>query len=250
MRPATSDLLELAAVEPGVTRPIIVHHLDHSRSQRILWLLEELEVPYIIKYYWRSDKDLPPPDLKHYHPLGTWPMITDGNITLPETGAIVDYIIHKYDTKGKFKVSEENYATNAFFHHFAEGGQMPWSMFAYYMSLLLVHAPLYMRPFIAIYAYFISKFITQPRVCRGLQMFEQQLESLPEGYYLAGEDHPTSGDIMISFCLEFALSRHPDDVGPKSREYLRRVHKRPAYQRALEKGGQYRFKCDEILEKA
>ncbi|KAG8863956.1 hypothetical protein FRC20_010414 [Serendipita sp. 405] len=99
---------------------IVLHHLENSRSQRVLWLLEELQVPYTIKHYKRLPTQLAPPELKKIHPLGKSPVITDGDLVIAESGAIVEYLIGKYG-KGRFQPPEQGNVKNLYYTHYAEG---------------------------------------------------------------------------------------------------------------------------------
>jgi glutathione S-transferase len=204
---------------------LIVHHLNHSRSQRLLWLLEELELPYEIRFYERDKATmLAPPALKKVHPLGKSPVLEDGPLKLVETGAICEYLVDKTGRLGPTDQAEglRNYRQ---FMHYAEGSVMP--------NLLLMLA---MSKVPLIGGIAVKK--VQPMVDVHLDYVEQVLASRP---WFAGQAM-TAADIMMSFPLEAAVSRA--GLGPSrpaTMAWLKKIHARPAYKRALEKGGSYAY---------
>ncbi|MDP2093241.1 MAG: glutathione S-transferase [Hydrogenophaga sp.] len=204
---------------------LIVHHLNHSRSQRLLWLLEELELPYEIRFYERNKATmLAPPELKKVHPLGKSPVLEDGPLKLVETGAICEYLVDKTGRLGPTDPGEglRNYRQ---FMHYAEGSVMP--------NLLLMLA-MSKVPLIGKVA--VKK--VQPMVDVHLDYVEQVLASRP---WFAGQAM-TAADIMMSFPLEAAVSRA--GLGPSrpaTMAWLKKIHARPAYQAALKKGGEYAY---------
>lgn len=206
---------------------ITVHHLNNSRSQRILWLLEELEVPYEIKHYQRDPvTNLAPPELKAVHPLGKSPVITDGERVIAETGAIVEYLLRKYDDKHDFvpDVGTQDYIDYVHFMHFAEGTAMLPLLLALYTGLLgEAAAPL------------------QPRIMSEIKATLDYCEyQLIRSQYFAG-DKITGADFMMSFPLEGSRARGRLKGYEACNDYINAIHKRPAYLRALEKGGDYAF---------
>jgi glutathione S-transferase len=204
---------------------LIVHHLNNSRSQRLLWLLEELELPYEIRFYERDKATmLAPPELKEVHPLGKSPVLEDGAIKLVETGAICEYLVDKTGRLGPTDQAEglRNYRQ---FMHYAEGSVMP--------NLLLMLA---MSKVPLIGGIAVKK--VQPMVDVHLDYVEQVLASRP---WFAGQQM-TAADMMMSFPLEAAVSRA--GLGPSrpaTMAWLKKIHARPAYKRALEKGGSYDY---------
>ncbi|CAE6448252.1 unnamed protein product [Rhizoctonia solani] len=230
-------------VSPSST--IVVHHLNDSRSQRILWLLEELEVPYEIKKWERTAEKVAPAELKKIHPLGTSPVIQDGDLVLAESGAIVEYLITKYG-KGRFSPSEAGWVDNLYYSHYAEGTLMPHLVNVLIFSIIPDRAPLLVRPILRMaFNTLISQMIA-PRLKLNSKMIEDHLAKNP-GRFFAGGENVTSADFQMVFPLEAWLTSTTGvaPVGEHTRKFLEIVHARlvvkPAYQRALEKGGEYNY---------
>lgn len=203
-----------------------VHHLNNSRSQRVLWLLEELELPYEIVHYQRNAKtNLAPPELKRIHPLGKSPVIEDGSLAIAETGTIVDYIIQTYGPHLRPAPDSPLYWRYRYWLDYAEGSAMPPLL----MKLILGRLGFFGRP-------------ARPFVDAQLKLHLDYLESeIGKGQWFTG-DQFGGADIMLSFPLEAAQSRAGlDKTRPKLMDFLARIHARPAYQRALKKGGPYAF---------
>ena len=204
---------------------LIVHHLNHSRSQRLLWLLEELELPYEIRFYERNKATmLAPPALKAVHPLGKSPVLEDGPLKLVETGAICEYLVEK---TGRLGPSDPDEGLRQYrqFLHYAEGSVMP--------NLLLMLA---MSKVPLIGGIAVKK--VQPMVDVHLDYVEQVLTSRP---WFAG-NAMTAADIMMSFPLEAAVSRAGlGSSRPATMAWLKKIHARPAYQAALKMGGEYAY---------
>ncbi|MDQ7742979.1 glutathione S-transferase family protein [Hydrogenophaga pseudoflava] len=204
---------------------LIVHHLNNSRSQRLLWMLEELELPYEIRFYERDKATmLAPPELKKVHPLGKSPVLEDGKLKLVETGAICEYLVDKTGQLGPTSQGEGLLQYRQFMHY-AEGSLMP--------NLLLMLA---MSKVPLIGGIAVKK--VQPMVDVHLDYVEQVLASRP---WFAGRQM-TAADIMMSFPLEAAVSRA--GLGPSrpaTMAWLKKIHARPAYKVALEKGGTYDY---------
>jgi glutathione S-transferase len=203
---------------------IVVHHLNESRSQRILWLLEELGVPYEIRPYTRdATTNLAPPELLAVHPLGKSPVITDGGATIAESGAIVDYLIRHYG-KGRFQPdpASPDYDRYAFWMHYAEGSAMlPLMLHLYLMRIGDAGAPL------------------MPRVTSEEDNHLGFVEkSLAGRQFLVGDDL-TGADVQMTFVLEVARMFGRLADRPASAAYLDRMHARPAFERAIERGGSY-----------
>ncbi|KAI0047694.1 thioredoxin-like protein [Auriscalpium vulgare] len=218
--------------------PVIVHHLNNSRSQRILWLLEELEVPYELKTYQRTPEQLAPKELLEVHPLGKSPVITDGDVTLAESGAIVDYLIEKYG-QGKIAPTGEAKLTDLYFRHFAEGSFGPLVSNRYIYSLVPERSPFFLRPILrSVFSSLDAKLIDKP-LTAALNFIEATFAK--NGNWLAGGAEPTGADYMMSFTLEALAARRPEGLGPLTKAWVERIHARPAYKRGLEKGGEYAY---------
>ncbi|MEZ0494986.1 glutathione S-transferase family protein [Sphingomonas sp. IW22] len=211
---------------------IIVHHLENSRSQRVLWLLEELSLPYEVRRYQRDKATmLAPPELKSIHPLGKSPVIEDlaaagGDRTvIAETGAVVEYLVEKCDGRLGTPARREDVLRYRFFLHYAEGSVMPPLL----VKLVLSRVPVLGK---------VAMKRIQPMIDVHLDYIEAELASRP---WFAGESF-TAADVMMSFPLEAARSRGGLDEGrPATIAWLEKVHARPAYQAALAAGGPYAF---------
>lgn len=205
---------------------IIVHHLENSRSQRILWMLEELDLPYEVKRYERDPKTmLAPRALRAVHPLGKSPVIEDDGLVIAETGAIVEYLVGKGDGRLGPPAHREAMQRWRFWLHYAEGSLMPPLFVMLVLSRIPVMGKVAMKRF-------------QPMVDRHLDYVESELTQFP---WFAG-DQMTAADIMMSFPLEAARSRAGlDERRPATIAWLERIHARPAYQVALAKGGPYAY---------
>lgn len=220
----------------GASAPVVtVHHLNRSRSQRILWLLEELEAPYEIKHYERTPMQLAPKELLNVHPLGKSPVITDGDVTLAESGAIVEYIISKYG-KGKAQPTKAGELDNLYFVHYSEGTLMPLVVNKYIFKLIPDHSPFFLRPLLRPVFAAIDQRRLAPEMKKNLEYVEAHLAKA--GKWFAGGEEPTAADYMMEFPLDRLLLHLPDLLGPKTKEWVARVHERPAYKRALDKGGE------------
>ncbi|WP_010164236.1 glutathione S-transferase family protein [Sphingomonas sp. PAMC 26617] len=207
---------------------LIVHHLENSRSQRILWLLEELALPYEIVRYERDKVTmLAPPELKQIHPLGKSPVLqdTDAGRVIIETGAIVDYIVELADGRMGPPAHRDDTLRYRQYLHYAEGSMMPPLL----LLLVLNRIPVIGKT--------AAKRI-QPMIDVHLDYVESELASRP---WFAG-DQISGADIMMSFPLEAARSRAGlDETRPATIAWLDKIHARPAYQAALEKGGAYAY---------
>ncbi|KAH8116141.1 thioredoxin-like protein [Phellopilus nigrolimitatus] len=215
---------------------IIVHHLNNSRSQRILWLLEELEVPYEIKQYKRTPDYTAPDDLKIIHPIGKAPIITDGDTVIAESGAIVEYIIAKY-AKEEQKPTKEEWLDNIYFSHYSEGSLMPLLVNKLMFTLIPQRTPFFIRPIAKLIFGKVLKTLIDPRLAEHKAFIEAHLGRSKTGWF-ANSEHPTSADYMMFFPLEALNARLPEH-GPKIGKFVKRVHERPAYKRAAEKGGEF-----------
>jgi glutathione S-transferase len=220
---------------------ITVHHLNNSRSQRILWLLEELGVEYEIKRYQRDAATmLAPPSLRAVHPLGKSPVVTDGTDTLAESGAIVEYLIARYGN-GRFipPAGTPERLRYTYWLHYAEGSAMPPLLLKLIFDRVETGPmPFFVRPIAkGISKKVKSAFIT-PQITTHLDFMESELG---KSEWFAGKDL-TGADIQMSFPLEAATARGGLDASrPKLMAFVERIHARPAYRRALERGGEYAF---------
>ena len=204
---------------------LIVHHLNDSRSQRILWLLEEMGTPYEIKKYQRdSVTSLAPPELKAIHPLGKSPVVTDGAEVLAESGMIIDVLARSYGSDLAVDVNSPLYPVYAHWLHFAEGSAMLPFLLALYTSRLgEAAAPL------------------QPRISAEIFNHLAYIEGqLARKSYFVG-DRLTGADIQMSFVGEIAKGQGALAQLPNIKHWLDGLHARPQWQKALEKGGPYRF---------
>lgn len=216
---------------------IVLHHLEDSRSHRILWLLEELEVPYTIKEYKRLPNKQAPPELRKVHPLGKAPVITDGGRTFAESGLIIEYLIGRYgeDKFGvKRDVNSEAWIDNTFFIHYSEGSVQPNLLQRALGTVVVKEVPFFVRPFARLIFGKIDEAATSPDLERHGQLIEAQLTKVEsKGGWLAGAGHPTSADFMMSITLQIFLKDAPEYAGPKTKEYVKRVQERPAYKKVL-----------------
>lgn len=220
---------------------ITVHHLNNSRSQRILWLLEELGLEYEIKKYQRDPKTmLAPPELKAVHPLGKSPVITDDGTVVAESGAIVEYLVERYGngrlvpaagTPEKLKYT--------YYLHFAEGSAMsPLLMKLVFDRIENGPMPFFVKPIARGIARKVKEGFVNPNIQAQLDYLESELKARP---WFAGSEF-SAADIQMSFALEAAASR--GGLGaqyPQLSGFLQRIHARLAYQRALERGGKYDY---------
>lgn len=205
---------------------LIVHHLNNSRSQRVLWMLEELGLPYEVRHYRRDARTmLAPPELREVHPLGKSPILEDDGRKIVETGAICEYLVDKADGRLGAPGHRDDMLRYRQFLHYAEGSVMPPLL----LKLVVSRIPLMGR---------IAVKRIQPMIDVHLDYIESELSQRP---WFAG-DAMTAADIMMSFPLEAARSRAGlDGSRPATIAWLGKVHARPAYRAALEKGGPYDF---------
>ena len=220
---------------------ITVHHLNNSRSQRVLWLLEELGLEYQIKRYERDPKTmLAPPELRQVHPLGKSPVITDGGITVAESGAIVEYLVDKYgDGQLKPAAGTPERLRYTYWLHYAEGSLMPPLLLKLIFDKIeSAPMPFFIKPIArAISGKTKSAFIN-PQLKTNLDYLEGELAKAD---WFAGNAF-SAADIQMSFPLEAAAARGGlDATRPRLMDFLARIHARPDYRRALERGGPYAF---------
>lgn len=217
---------------------LTVHHLNNSRSQRVLWLLEELGVPYEIVRYQRQPSMFAPKELRAIHPLGKSPVITDNGNTIAESGAIVEYIVDTYGN-GRLipppKTPERLRYT--YWLHYAEGSAMPLLVQKLLFTVIPKRAPFLMRPLMkTAFGQILTKLI-DPQLKQHIAFWEGELS---KSEWFAGSEF-TAADIQMSFALEAASARAGlDESSPKAWAWLQKIHARPAYKLALEKGGPYK----------
>ncbi len=222
---------------------LIVHHLETSRSQRILWLLEELGVPYQLKVYRRNPATrLAPPELKATHPLGKSPVITDDGVVVAESGAIIEYLVEKYAATAGGELGRLDPPAGTaerrqcrYWMHYAEGSLMNWLvMKLVFSSIPKQPMPFFARPIARAMCGKVQQQFIDPNLQASTAFIEDHLS---KNRWFAG-DALSMADFQMSFAIEALLSR-AEGLGecPKLREYLARIRGRPAYQRAEAKGG-------------
>ncbi len=219
---------------------IIVHHLEDSRSQRVLWLLEELGIAYQVKRYNRDPvTSLAPQELYDIHPLGKSPVISDGDITVAETGAIFEYLVDTYDTDGRLKPGGKTQTGRDYTYwlHYAEGSAMTNLLLKLVFSRLPERAPGLLRPLVRRVSASAEEGFIDPRIAEHAKWWNT---ALSETGYFVGNDL-TAADIMMSFPLEAAATRADLAALPNVTAFLDKIHARPAYKAALEKGGPYAY---------
>jgi glutathione S-transferase len=217
---------------------ITVHHLNNSRSQRVLWLLEELGLPYEIKHYQRDAKtSLAPPELRQVHPLGKSPVLTDGGLTVAESGAILEYLVDRYG-QGRLKpTGEQDLLHYRYYLHFAEGSAMPpLVMKLVFNKIKRAPMPFFVKPIARGIADKVLSSFVQPNIDSQLRFLESELAARP---WFAGAEF-SAADVQMSFPLEAAAARGGVMATyPRIQAFLNRIHARPAYLKALERGGPY-----------
>ena len=217
---------------------ITVHHLEHSRSQRVLLLLEELRLPYEVKRYERNkETSLAPPELQAIHPLGKSPVITDGKVTVAETGAIVEYLVEQAGDALRPAAGTPERHRYTYWLHFAEGSAMPPLVMALVFNRIKkAPMPFFAKPIAKAIADKVLDGFVKPDLKRQLMFMEQELASRT---WFTGRAF-TAADVMMSFPIEAASSRGALKSNfPNLSGFLERIHERPAYKRALDRGGPY-----------
>ena len=216
---------------------LTVHHLNNSRSQRVLWLLEELGVPYEIIRYQRQPSMFAPKELRAIHPLGKSPVITDNGNTIAESGAIVEYIVETYGNGRLIPAAKTPERLRyTYWLHYAEGSAMPLLLQKLLFTLAPRRAPAFVRPFVKAVFDQPLKQLVNPQLKQHISFWEQELS---KSEWFAGNEF-TAADVQMSFPLEAASARAGlNEAYPKCLDFLRRIHARPAYVRAIEKGGVY-----------
>jgi glutathione S-transferase len=218
---------------------IVVHHLENSRSQRVLWLLEELGLPYEVRLYKRDPGTmLAPPALRQVHPLGKSPVVSDGEVTVAESGAIVEYLLDRYG-EGRLRPAAGSAERRRFTYwlHFAEGSAMPPLLLKLvFDQVRKAKVPFFIKPVVKGIADKVGSALIEPQIAAQLAFMEAELG--PRRWFAGNEF--SAADVQMSFPLEAAAARAGLDARfPKLTDWLARIHARPAYARALDKGGPY-----------
>ncbi|MEH2230605.1 MAG: glutathione S-transferase [Nostoc sp.] len=207
---------------------ITVHHLNNSRSQRVLWLLEELGIEYEIEFYERDAKTMMAPEsLRQVHPLGKSPVITDADLTIAESGAIVEYLVNRYGNGRLVPASDTpEHLRYTYWLHYAEGSAMPLLVMRLVLNNFGEGDSSVVRGFVA------------PQIKLHFDYIEGELR---KSTWFVGEEF-TAADIQMSFPLEVVtMQKQEAENWPKIEEFVDRIHARPAYKRALERGGEYDY---------
>lgn len=222
---------------------LTVHHLEASRSQRILWLLEELGLPYELKRYARDPKTkLAPAELKNIHPLGKSPVITDGETVVAESGAIIEYLVETYGAQATGELAQlepartsSAYRACRFWMHYAEGSLMNWLvMTLVFDTIPRQPMPFFVRPVARGICSTVQRKLIAPNVRSALAFMDAHLA---QHRWFAGEQL-SMADFQMSFAVEAALARGGDVSSWRHLQaYRERMQARPAYQQALRKGG-------------
>lgn len=220
---------------------ITVHHLNNSRSQRVLWMLEELGVPYEIQYYERDPKTMQAPEsLKKIHPLGKSPVITDGDMVVAESGVIIDYLARTYGKETMLPPSSgQAWLDYTYWLHYAEGSLMPpLLMRLVFEKVKASPMPFFIKPVAKGIADKTNQAFIGPMIDTHMDFVESHLA---KNTWFLGDDL-SGADVQMSFPLEASLARGiVGENRPNITAWVERVHARPAYQRGLEKGGEYDF---------
>ena len=218
---------------------IVVHHLNNSRSQRVLWLLEELGLEYEVKRYARDRKTmLAPESLRAIHPLGKSPVVTEAGGTIAESGAIVEFLLERHGG-GRLAppAGTPERLRYTYWLHYAEGSAMPPLLLQLIFDQIeIAPMPFFVKPIARAISGKVKRTFIQPQLKTHLDYMEAELGKTE---WFAGREF-TAADIQLSFPLEAARSRAGLDASrPKLFGFLERIHARPAYRRALERGGKY-----------
>ena len=216
---------------------LTVHHLNNSRSQRVLWLLEELGVPYQIVRYQRQPDMRAPAELRAIHPLGKSPVITDNGNTIAESGAIAEYLIDAYGDGHLIPPPRSpERLPYPYWLHYAEGSAMQPLFLKLLFTMMPKRTPALLRPLVRKVCNQALTAFVNPQLKQHMAFWEAELN---KSEWFAGNEF-SAADIQMSFPLEAAAARAGLEQGhPKAMAFLDRIHARPAYSRALEKGGPY-----------
>ena len=218
-------------------RVLIVHHLENSRSQRVLWLLEELGVPYELVTYKRDPAtSLAPPALQQIHPLGKSPVVTDGDVTLAESGAILEHLVEAHG-QGRLVPAPGSPAHRRYryFMHYAEGSLMPLLLMKLVAGRIRgAKVPFFIRPVTKKIAGQLGDGFIDPNLARHVAFLDGELAKSP---WFAG-DELSAADVQMSFPMEALAARYPE-APARIKDWVAAIHARPAFQRAIAKGGPY-----------
>jgi len=218
---------------------LVVHHLNNSRSQRVLWLLEELQLDYEVVRYQRDAKTmLAPAELRKVHPLGKSPVLVDGDNTVAESGAIIEYLVERHDAAHAFAPQPDTpeHLRYRYWMHYAEGSLMPPLLLSLVFSRMKqAPMPFFAKPVARGIADKAMSGFVGPQVKMHLDYLEAELE---KSAWFAGDSF-SAADIQMSFPIEAAGARAGFSARPRLQSFVDRIHGRPAYQRALEKGGPF-----------
>lgn len=218
---------------------IVVHHLNQSRSQRVLWMLEELELSYDIQFYQRDPKTmLAPPSLRAVHPLGKSPVLSDGPVVVAESAAILEYLLETYG-HGRFQPGQgtAEWRQYRYWMHYAEGSLMfPLLMTLVFGQIEKSPMPFFVKPIVTEVVKKVRSSFINPQLELHMNFLEGELQQKP---WFAGDDF-SAADIQLSFPIE-ALAARADFGGryPKLQSFVEKIRSRPAYQRAIAKGGPF-----------
>jgi len=214
---------------------LTVHHLNNSRSQRVLWLLEELGLPYEIVRYQRQGDMRAPNELRAIHALGKSPVVTDNGNTIAESGAIVEYLVGTYGN-GRFvpAANTPERLRYTYWLHYAEGSAMPPLLMSLVFTTVKKKTPWPVKPIAKVIADSVFKRFINPQLKTHFDWIESELGKRT---WFAG-DELTAADIQMSYGMEAIAARVPD-APQRIKDWVARAHERPAYKRALERGGAY-----------
>lgn len=230
--------MQAFAQQPRGSPMIVVHHLNNSRSQRVLWLLEELGATYEIRRYARDRETMrAPPSLRRVHPLGKSPVITDGDLTLAESGAIIAYLVDKFPGVPLAPATPPERIRYIYWLHYAEGSAMPPLLLKLVFDRLeRAPMPLIVRPIARTIARRAKRQFVEPQIAEHLAYLEAELG---KSQWFAG-DAFSAADIQMSYPIEAAAARVGLDSGrPRLKTFLARIRDRPAYRRALQRSGEH-----------
>ncbi len=218
---------------------ITVHHLNNSRSQRILWMLEEIGVEYEVKHYQRDkETQLAPKELFEIHPLGKSPVITDGDITVAESGAIIEYLAQTYGKELLPRKGSKAYREYIYWLHFSEGSLMPQLLLKLiFDKIKTAPMPFFIKPIAKGIANKVLSGYVLPNVKNNMNFVEKHLS---KNDWFAGEKM-TGADIQMSFPLEASMAKSTMDDYPHTKAFIEKIQAREAYKKALETGGPYDY---------
>ena len=211
---------------------ITLHHLEQSRSLRIIWALEELGVEYQIKHYKRLPTFAAPPELKAIHPLGKSPVLTDGDLTIAESAVILEYLQATYDKDNKFKPqNSKDLMQYNYWMHYAEGSLMPYLVMTLVMTNMPKHVPFIIRPIANKISDGVKGGFINPRLKEHTAFLEDYFS---KNEYAAGQF--SFADIQLSFPV-VAMQERIKGNKPQIVAYAERIQQRPAFQKAKAKSG-------------